>query len=175
MMRRLPWILCVILIVALTVVITDRVARAQIIFPDQTLQTTAFTEGRSVPTGAQFVRTRVITGGSAPLTLSVDPIPADRELVILKLVGWNTPLATLESRLPAPNQGNLPITLAVLNRELADDNTQFVMEFPDGAIVVDEGRQPWLVFRNASNFSETNSPGATVSAMTLIGYLRLKP
>lgn len=174
-MRRLPWILCVILIVALTIEVTNRVARAQIIFPDQTLQTTAFTEGRSVPTGANVVRTRVITGGTAPLALSLDTVPADRELVILKMVGWNTPLATLESRLPAPNQNNLPITLAVMNRELADDNSQFTMEFPDGAVVVDEGRQPWLVFRNPSNFNETNSPGATVSAMTMIGYLRLKP
>lgn len=173
-MRRLPWILSVALIVALTVVITDRVARAQIIFPDQTLQTTAFTEGRSVPTGTAFIRTRTITSNSAALAITVDTIPADRELVILKMVGWNIPLCTLESRLPSPNQNTGPIVLSVLARELASDNTQFTMEFPDGAVVVDEGRQPWLNFRSNVDFSSTNSPSG-VSALTLIGYIRLKP
>jgi len=174
-MRRLPWIVSVVLVVALTVLITDRVARAQIIFPDQTLQTTAFTEGRSVPTGANFIRTITIQGGTPASTISATAVPADRELVILKLVGWNIPLATLESRLPAPNENNGPITLAVLSRELAGDNTQFMMDFPDGAVIVDEGRQPWINFRSNTNFTAITSPGGQVSAMTLIGYLRLKP
>lgn len=174
-MRRLPWILCVILIVALTIQITNRVARAQIIFPDQTLQTTAFTEGRSIPTGANYIRTITILSGTPLSPISATAVPADRELVILKAVGWNIPLSTLESRLPSPNQNNLPITLAVLSRELASDNTQFQMDFPDGAVIVDEGRQPWINFRSNVDFSSTSSPGGQVSALTIIGYLRLKP
>jgi hypothetical protein len=91
------------------------------------------------------------------------------------MVGWNIPLCTLESRLPSPNQATGPIILSVLSRELSADNAQFEIDFPDGAIVVDEGRQPWVVFRNPSNFTETNSPGGTTSALTIIGYYRLKP
>ncbi len=175
MRRRLPWILCVVLIVALTIVVTNRVVRAQIIFPDQTMQTTAFTEGRSIPTANDFVRTRLVLSNSVAGPISTDVVPADQELVILKLVGWNTPLCTLESRLPAPNQNTGPFSLVVLTRENAGDNTQFVMEFPDGAVTVDEGRQPWLNFRSNVDFSAINSPAGQISTLTMIGYLRLKP
>lgn len=174
-MRRLPWILCVVLIVALTVMVTNRVVRAQIIFPDQTMQTTAFTEGRSIPTSADFARTRLVLSNSVAGPISNDVVPDDMELVILKLVGWNTPLCTLETRLPSPNQNNGPMSLVVLSRENAGDNTQFEMTFPDGAITIDEGRQPWLNFRSNVDFSAVNSPAGQISTLTVIGYLRLKP
>lgn len=41
-------------------------------------------------------------------------MPVGQELVILKLVGYNVPLATLDSRLPSHNQNTTPITLAVI-------------------------------------------------------------
>ncbi len=45
------------------------------------------------------------------------------------------------------------------------------MDFPEGAVVVAEGRQPWINPRNTATFNPTNNP--SLSAVTLIGYLRL--
>lgn len=169
-MRRVHWFFLGILVVSAAVGITAQVVRAQIVFPDSTIQNTAFTGKTAVAPGNAFVRTISFPSGSAPAAITLDLVPTGKELVVLKLVGYNVPLATLESRLPSPNQNNGPITLAVLARNAAAGE-QFNMEFPDGAVIVAAGRQPWLVYRNGTTFAVANSPTG-LGAMTLIGYLR---
>jgi hypothetical protein len=168
-MRRAIWILIVSVV---TVGIAAGIVRAQIVFPDGSTQETAFPGFTQVPTGAAYTRTQFFPAGSSSGPLATDVVPAGQELVVLKVIGWNTILSTLESRLPSPNQNNFPITLAMLVRSDASNNTLFEMDFPDGAVVVDEGRQPFLAFRSGTNFSLTTTAGA--QTFTVIGYLRLK-
>ncbi len=169
-MRHTFRLTLIALVFSATVAITAQVVRAQIIFPDSTIQDTAFTGKTAVAPGNAFVRTLQIPANSAIAPFTPDIVPAGKELVVLKLVGYNAPLATLESRLPSPNQNTGPITLAVLAPN-ASTGEQFSMEFPDGAVVVAAGRQPWLVYRNGTTFAIMNSPTG-FRAVTLIGYLR---
>ncbi len=157
---------------AATVAITAQVVKAQIIFPDSTIQDTAFTGKTVVAPGASFVRTITFASGAALAAITADIVPAGKELVILKLVGYNVPLATLDSRLPAPNQLTGPIILSVLATNVSTTE-ELNLEFPDGAVIVAAGRQPWLVYRNTVTFAQINNPGS-LGSMTLIGYLRLK-
>ncbi len=96
-------------------------------------------------------------------------MPNGQQLVILKIVGWNTTLCTLESRLPSPNQNTGPIILSTILRGEASTNSLFDMDFPDGAVVVGQGRQPYLAFRTTT-FTISTAPNAQV--ITIIGYLR---
>ena len=166
-MRRVFWLIPVVLVAIAGAV---EVVRAQIIFPDGTLQETAFPGAEAVPTGAAYTRTVFFAPGSGSGPISGDIVPNGQELVVLKLIGWNTVLSTLDSRLPAPNQNNSPITLAMLIREDASNNSLFEMDFPDGAVVVNQGRQPYLAFRSAANFGVITTANAQV--ITIIGYLR---
>jgi len=171
-MRRSTGFALIALAFVVVAAVTAQVVRAQIIFPDSTIQDTAFTEKTVVAPGAAFVRTLTIANAAASAPITADLVPAGKELVILKLVGFNAPLATLESRLPSPNQNTGPIILSIV----APDPTPgqpYQMEFPDGAVIVAEGRQPWLVYHNSSTFATINNPTG-LGAITLIGYLRLK-
>jgi hypothetical protein len=156
--------------VVVTVAVAVEVVRAQIIFPDGTTQETAFPGDSAVPTGAAYTRTAHFPAGSPSGPLSNEAVPNGQELVVLKVIGWNTVLSTLDSRLPFPNQNTNPIVLAMLIREDASNNALFEMDFPDGAVVVGQGRQPYLAFRDASTFNLTTTGGTQV--ITVIGYLR---
>ncbi len=166
-MRRAPWVL---MLLVLTVAVTVEVVRAQIVFPDGSTQQTAFPGFTQVPVGAAYTRTLFFGSGAASAPITPDLVPVGQELVILKVTGWNTTLCTIESRLPSPNQNTGPITLATIIRSDATNNAMFEMNFPDGAVVVAAGRQPYLNFRSGTNFSVTTAPNAQV--ITIIGYLR---
>jgi hypothetical protein len=166
-MQRTAWL---VVLAILTVAVTVEIVRAQILFPDGTMQDTAFLGDTAVPVGAAYTRTFFFPGGTASAHLSTDNVPSGQELVILKVIGWNTTLSTLDSRLPSPNQNNSPITLAMLVRPTAVDNAFFEMDFPDGAVIVGQGRRPYLAFRDGATFNVTNAPNA--QSISVIGYLR---
>jgi hypothetical protein len=169
-MRRFTWIALSFFLITATIAITAQVVRAQIIFPDNSVQDTAFSDsGITVAPGAAFVRTLTIPASSASGPITPDLVPAGKELVVLKLVGYNVPLSTLDSRLPSPNQNTGPITLAVVSPQSSQQ--QFQMEFPTGTVVIAAGRLPWLSYRNGTTFAIQNSP-AGLGAITLIGFLR---
>ena len=165
-MQRAAWLVVVIII---TVALTVEIVRAQIIFPDGTAQETAFLGDTAVPVGAAYSRTTFYNTGAASAAITLDVVPNGQELVVLKVIGWNTTLSSLDSRLPSPNQNTNPITLAMLIRPDAANNALFELDFPDGAIVVGQGRQPYLAFRTGT-FTVTTAPGPQV--ITVIGYLR---
>jgi len=171
-MKHFAW---PVLIALITTAVAVEIVRAQIVFPDGSSQETAFQGFTQVPPGAAYTRTRHFVTGSSSGTIpsnSGDVVPAGKELVVLKVIGWNTVLSTLDSRLPSPNQNISPVTLAMFVRSDASNNTLFEMDFPDGAVVVDEGRQPYLAFRDGSTFNLTTTGGP--QTFTVIGYIRDK-
>lgn len=120
----------------LSICLTAGYVSGQISFPDGSVQTTAF-DSPVVASADRFnFTTNVnITGLPVGLGMALSPVvPAGQELVILQINGSSSNKYT--SRLPSPDELTNPI-------DIAYPYTVVSINFPDGAVVIDEGRQLW--------------------------------
>lgn len=127
----------------------------------------------SVPSGDAFAETVVVSATSKSQVVSPVPVPAGRELVVLQVrFSQAKPISTIDSRQPSPYEAIDPIMLSILAPENAVNQTIFVNDFPDGTIVVDEGRELWVATRHEVTLKLQVKPQ---SAFTVLGYYRDKP
>lgn len=148
-------------------IVAGGVVGAQVIFPDGTEQSTAFTGRAAVPVGDSFSIVFITGSGGPSIQVVSATVPSGQELVILQTrFGLGATLHyTLESRLPTPNENTLPLLLALVNQDP-------VADFPDGVVVIDEGRQLWVQQRD--DFGDPVGAGFSKVAISFLGYYRNK-
>lgn len=134
-------------------------------------------ESASIPPGAAFAEVVPFDSTDVLIPISFGAVPVGMELVILQVrfpfLSSLTASFSLESRLPTPNEGTGPINLMFSNTP-RNSATGFAeptptIDFPDGTVTVEEGRQLWLQFRNA-DFPPAQAGAA--SAISVLGYFR---
>ena len=123
----------------LSICLTAGYVSGQIQFPDGSVQTTAF-DSPVVASADRFNFTTNYDIGGLPAGpgMALSPVvPAGQELVILQIDSAYSSANYYTSRLPSPDELTNPIDIAA-----PGGNT---LNFPDGTVVVDEGRQLWGV------------------------------
>ena len=119
--------------------------------PGDAFNITVFEQLGSLPTGvgAQMSQT----------------VPAGKELVILQIMAGQSG-NVYSSRLPSPNHLVDPINVADLyNPKGYSAGFPGVINYPDGTVVIDEGRQLWGVAHPNLNY---------LDACSVVGYYRDK-
>jgi len=126
----------------------------------------------AVPSGEGFAETVVMGSTSKLQVVSSEPVPPGRELVILQVrFSQAKPLCTLDSRRPSPYEDKDPILLSILVAENTVNQSVFLNDFPDGTVVVDEGRLLWVASRHEVTLKLQTQPQ---SVFTVLGYYRDK-
>ena len=165
-------------IATLTLMVVAGIVRAQIVFPDGTQQSTAFGP-TSFSTGTAFAEVVPFAPDDILIAISPEAVPQGKELVVLQVFFPNVsaiipPSFTLESRLASPNEAAEPINLVYCPTPMVLHAGRIfpeTIEFPNGTVIVDEGRQLWLQFRE-SDF--VPKPARKTSALSVLGYFRDK-
>ena len=130
---------------------TINLVTGQINFADGTSQSTAFVGASAgggttaVPPGDAFNFTTNGTISDLPDDTGMDlsgTVPAGQELVILQVYTPHYRLY-LYSRWPSPDEAINPIDIAYVNGATTNYDRVRVLNFPDGTVVIDEGRQLW--------------------------------
>lgn len=145
----------------LCICLTASYVSGQIRFADDTVQTTAF-HPATVPSGQAYSFYKsLVFDESISAT-----VPVDQELVILQVtLGYNGNFDPLILESVLPNLTN-PVALAGISPPYRDgEGNRSVHHFPDGTVVVDEGRQLYV--------NATNAFFAADDA-TVLGYFRNK-
>ncbi len=126
-----------------------------------------------IPTGDAFAETVVMSSSNELQVVSAAPVPSGRELVVLQVrFSQAKPICTLDSRRPAPYEDKDSILLSILVAENTVNQSVFINDFPDGTVVVDEGRELWVASRHEVTLKLQTKPQ---SAFTVLGYYRDKP
>ena len=144
----------------------------QVRFADGSEQTTAYTGKSTVPPGDAFRHyTYSTVVGIARLQLS-DTVPAGRELVVLQVLthSANYSYNVLSSRLPIPNDDTDPIPLVNCGAPAGTvEGSMKTYNYPDGTVVVDEGRQLWWEY-----YWLPDPISPTLTNFSVLGYYRDK-
>ena len=129
-----------VIAVTVTVAIGVTLVKAQIIFADGSQQVTAFRDFVPPP-GTAFNYTVVTPGGSVPtaLVMAAAPVPAGKELVIRQITSY----VGLGGFLLYSDIQALTDPIPILSFPAAVSGG-INLTFPDGLLVVDEGRVPTI-------------------------------
>jgi hypothetical protein len=151
----------------LSICLTAGYVSGQINFADGSVQTTAYEGKSAVQSGDAFSRVFQTVVGTAGTGAPLSPtVPAGKELVILQTNGFGF-RNYLHSRLPSPNEATDPIFLAIVGRSSdGDGKTSPTNNYPDGTVIVDEGRQLWGQYEGNNGY---------VYDCAIYGYYRDKP
>ena len=117
----------------------------QVKFADGTEQTTAYSP-RIIKSSDKFNFTVNfgLTGLPAEGMQLSDTVPAGQELVILQINSATNTGNYYSSRLPSPNELTNPIDIAKPHIDTYYSfDKQLTLDFPDGTVTIDEGRQLW--------------------------------
>lgn len=171
---EIPLFVALIALVAVIIGVLTAGVGAQIVFPEGTQQTTA-PRVSAPPPGAAFAEVVPFGPFDTLVPISVGGVPAGRELVVLQVnMSGYFPgmMATLESRLPSPNEANDPILLTLFHLPhlgASGEVNRDQFNFPDGTVTVDEGRQLWFQFLS---FDLAPIAAGKQSGLSVLGYYR---
>lgn len=173
---EIPLFVTLVALVAVIIGVLTAGVGAQIAFPEGTQQTSVLRVSVPAP-GAAFAEVVPFGPSDTLVPLSVGGVPAGRELVVLQInMSGYFPgmMATLDSRLPSPNEAEDPILLTLFRLPhlgASGYSTGHQFNFPNGTVTVDEGRQLWFQF-----LSVDLAPLASgkQSALSVLGYYRDK-
>ena len=136
-------------------------------------------------TGVQFSSMSVGGGALTPVRangvdltpIGSETVPAGREFVILQVhinaLADSGALSSmqLESRFPKPNHERSPIVLERLALAHPENTDRiYTLKFPDGSVVVDSGRMPWVSTQSIEDGAEERE----FPPVSILGYYRVK-
>ncbi len=175
-MTRAAWIVAVAIISG---TLTAVLVRAQLARGNRDDSSGAQVKLSSMAVGAAYAESPIRSDGIDLLPIGSEPVADGKEFVILQVtvngLVDSKVLSTLnlESRYPAPNYERSPIILARLALAHPEDSERiYSLDFPDGTIVVDSGRMPWISTAHIEH--EPDAPAFVFPAISVLGYFREK-